>query len=386
MANISNSTLLDVIDQMAAVSKAQAAAYTSTVDLFDIVVREKNPDDVVNGASAANTTDLALDAGSSQYAQWTNMQTWLSTRATDAGSTSIPTLISGRYLRVPESYDSYVYYPSVGSHFTAAYVFPDTEDVWGTVVAADGSTWTGASGAMPSNCTTAAFAIEVTSASIDSTYVVSGTATYVDDTTGTETATATGLTQGDKELFAYNMVSDLSTLGTDILYMGDTTKMVADMAVLLQDRTYPTLMVADTPLSQPYAYFTPAQLGWYDTGDAVYLKKVGGTDRSYTIEDIDYREGKVKFTTNIATDAYVLADNAFMRLQTARGDGWTEVHLIDTVNASTSLKLTGNLQHTYYTAAKAVRLLKKIEACSATGGGTGVVDVQIYPDRTIAQA
>ena len=218
------------------------------------------------------------------------------------------------------------------------------------------------------------------------TITVSGTGTYSDDTTGTETASvATGAAMNSTALFAYNMVSDASLDGTDVLYVGVTAKMVAGQHILLKDDTYPTLMIAATPLAQPYAYFNPDQLGWYDTGDAVYLKASGGTDRSYTIEDIDYREGKVKFTSNIATDAYVVADNAFMRLQTARGDGWTEVHAIDTVVANTSIKVTGNLQHTYYTAAKAIRLLKKLETCTGTGGGTGVVDVRTYSERTIVQ-
>jgi len=385
MADISNSTLLDVIDQMAAVSKSQADSYTSTVDLFDLVVREHNPADVDNGASAADAADIALANGSSIYSQWSGMQTWLNTRATAAGSTSLLGLVGDRYLRVPQSYDSFVYYPSNGSHMTSSLVFPDGDEIWGTLVDAS-SSWTAASGAMPSNCSYAAFCVECTTTG-SGTYSISSAVTYSDDSTGSETTIGTGMGLNEVELIGYNMVSGMSTLGAATVTMGVTTGMVAGQSVLLIDKTYPTKMIADTPLAQPYAYFSPAQLGWYDTGDAVYLKTDGGTDRSYTIEDIDYREGKVKFTTNIATDSYVVGDSAFMRLQTERGDGWNEVHAIASggVTTNTSLTLTGNLQHTYYTAAKVVRLLKEISLATASGGGTGVYDVRTYSERAIAQ-
>jgi hypothetical protein len=385
MANISNSTLLDIIDQMAAVSKSQAESYTTTVDLFDYVTREHNPADIDNGAAAADAADIALDAGTSLYAQWSSMQTWLSTRATAAGSTSVVGLIGDRYLRVPQSYDSYIYYPSSGSHVTAGLVFPDGDESWGTLVDAT-SSWTAASGAMPSNCSYAAFCVECTTTG-SGTYSIAMAVEYSDATTATETTTATGMLKNVAELIGYNMASGLCSLGTATVTMGVTAGMVAGQHVLLIDKTYPTKMIADTPLSQPYAYFTPAQIGWYDTGDAVYLKKVGGTDRSYTIEDIDYREGKIKFTSNIATDAYVVADAAFMRLQSEKGDGWNEVHAIASagVTANTSLLLTGNLQHTYYTAAKVVRLMKEITLATASGGGTGVYDVRTYSERAIAQ-
>ena len=385
MADISNSTLLDVVDQMAAVSKAQAVAYTSTVDLFDMVVREKNPLDVNNGSTAAYSTDLALENGTSIYTQWSLMQTWLTTRATDAGSTSILDLFEDRYLRVPASYDTYVYYASAGSHFTAGNVFPDDDAVWGTLVDGE-SSWTAASGAMPSNCSYAAFCIECT-ATGSGTFSVASAVTYSDDTTGTETTVGTGMLLNAVELIGYNMVSGLSSLGAATVTMGVTEGMVAGQHVLLIDKTYPTKMITDTGSAQMYAYFTPAQIGWYDTGDAVYIKKVGDADTPLVIEDIDYREGKIKFTTNVGV-AYTVADAAFMRLQTERGDGWNEVHAIASsgVTTNTSLTLTGNLQHTYYTAAKVVRLIKEISLATASGAGTGVYDVRTYSERDISQS
>ena len=134
--NISDTMTTNVIDHMTAVTKGEVAAYVTpeTEDLFKIMVREQNPDDLSTGVSIAEIIDDSLAAGTSYASMWATMLSWLSGRASAAGSSGIPGLVADRFLRVPHTFNKYIYYPTYGAAFTTANVFPD--QYW------NGSAWT----------------------------------------------------------------------------------------------------------------------------------------------------------------------------------------------------------------------------------------------------
>jgi hypothetical protein len=134
--NISDTMISRIIDHMTAVTKGYVGAYTTTEaeDLFQIMVKEQNLMSLIAGVSYAETIDDNLAAGTSYASIWSTILTWLTSRASAAGYTNIDSLLAGRCLRVPHTFNQYVYYPVYGANITNSNIFPD--QYW------DGSTWT----------------------------------------------------------------------------------------------------------------------------------------------------------------------------------------------------------------------------------------------------
>ena len=83
---------------------------------------------------------------------------------------------------------------------------------------------------------------------------------------------------------------------------------------------------------------------------------------------------------------YTTANSAFIYKTTPAGDGFQEQHQIASITG-TDLVFSEALQHSYYTNAKAHRLVRKVLGSSTkTGGNTNYeVNFQTKSERTISQ-
>lgn len=390
MGDISNSVLLDEIDHMTAVSKSQAAAYTSTVDCFDIMVREQNPDDLIAGVTAAETTDDKLDGGTNNYSQWNLMLSWLGTRATAAGSTDLLDLLADRHLRVPADFDSYIWYPARNAHVAGARLFLSATQTMGQYLH-EGTAFSSGN-AIPSTVlyTECSCSVGTGQLSGAAAWSVSANVTYANASTGTEyidltpyaTMASPAITVGKVAVAAGSSVKASLAGGTDINMT--PTGMVAGQYVLLKDHTLPALLTADTDTSATVT-IAPNQAGWYTPGDVLYIRDDTTTDEEVTIEQINYETGVITLTAATSGSFYTSL-NGFIRLKTAGTKGWSEVLPIASV-AATKIVASGALQHSYYSGGYAVRLIKNVFGMATTHGGTNGDHVKFngVPERTISQ-
>ncbi len=384
MSDISNSVLAKEIDHIAAVAKAQAETYTATVDCFDNMVKEQNEDDLLNGTDAAVAVDANLSGGTDVYQQFTNMTAWLAQRAVSAGSASLDALLTARKQRAPYSYNQYVFYPQQGSNMTQANIFYDTAVRIGSFIY--GGTYS-AGTALTLSGTYNWMAVEIKSATIDA-WTVDCTVTYSDDSTGTETVVLDGTETLANQTDVGTQNVDLVALdGATVLPMGATTGFVAGQRVLVHDTTYPIKLEATTATGSTALSIGADQLGFYDTGDGIWVQDDNSTETG-TIEDISWRDGTITMSGIGYTGGFSIADDAFIWKSATSGNGWQEMHTIASVSAGQALEFSGALQHTYYTGAAAVRLIKSCSAITTSSGGSADDDIYFTTksERAIAQA
>lgn len=383
MGNVSNSMLLDEIDFIAAVVKAQAESYTATVDAYDIMVREQNPDDLLNGVDAAVSLRTTLSDMTSLYGQFSQMAAWFNARAVSAGSSALDALLTARGLRVPYSYDRYVYYPSSG-HLTQANIFYDTEVVLGwmkqnlTFSAMDD---------LPLSGTYNWLALKVGVTNTGDNWTLTPMSVYADDSTGTSYVfIPSGAAQDTLYNVGETFVQGLSKAGQNVAAIG-TTGMAAGQKVLMHDPTIPALMATGANSGQAKIYVSPDQLGWYDTGDHLWIRDSTPYVETGIIEDMDWQNGVITMRSNLAK-SYTVAQDAYIykATGTAGMDGWTEMHTIASVSNAYALAFSASLQHTYFTGGAAVRLIKDVFDVGTSGGTTAdIVWVVTKSERAISQ-
>jgi hypothetical protein len=386
MGNISDSVLLDEIDFIAAVVKAQSESYSATVDAYDFMVREQNPDDLLNGVDASVSLRTTLANMTSLFSQFSQMTSWLNARAVSAGSSGLDTLLTARNLRVPYSYDKYIYYPSGSSHLTQGNIFYDSEVIlgWmkqdGTFSAMSDLTLSG---------TYNWLAMKVGVAAIGGDWWLDAKSVYADNSTGTERVyVPNGATQNTLVNIGQVPVSGLAKAGTNVIPMTlGTTGMLAGQKVLIADETVPALLSTGADASQRDLYLAPSQIGWYTTGDHVWIRD-GSNSETGIIEDMDWQNGIVTMR-DVLAKTYTVAANA--NIYKATGflgtDGWQEAHTIASVSAAQALAFSATLQHTYFTAASAIRLIKDVFDVTNSSGGTtaDIVWVVTKSERAISQ-
>lgn len=386
MGNISDSLLVDEIDYIAAVVKAQSESYSATLDAYDFMVREQNPDDLLNGVDAAVSLRTTLANMTSLYSQFSQMTAWLNARAVSAGSSGLDTLLTARHLRVPYSYDRYVYYPSSSQHFTVGNIFYDNEVVLGWMKQ------DGAFSAMSDLTLSGTYnwlALKAGVAAIGADWWLDVKSVYADNSTGTERVYVPTGTALDTLIDIGKVpVSGLAKEGASVLPMTlGTTGMLAGQKVLIVDATIPALLSTGADASQRNLYLAPAQIGWYTTGDHIWIAD-GSSSETGIIEDMDWQNGVITMRDNLAK-SYTVAANA--NIYKATGyvgtDGWQEAHTIASVSAAQALAFSATLQHTYFTAASAIRLIKDVFDVANSSGGTtaDIVWAVTKSERTISQ-
>ena len=385
MGNISNSLLLDEIDFIAAVAKAQAESYSATVDAYDIMVREQNPDDLLRGVDASVALRTTLANMSSLYGQFTQMSAWFNARAVSAGYSSLDGLLTGRGIRVPYSYDRYVHYPT-GSHLSVGNIFYDSEVTMGYLL--KGGSYSGMSDLTLSG-TYNWLALKVGVPTIAAAWYLDADVVYADASTGSERVTVAALSvEDDTETIGSMPISALAKAGQNLVgaTLG-TTGMLAGQKVLLSDKWVPSLLATGADSGQAYLYLSPSQIGWYDTGDHIWIRD-GSNSETGIIEDINWQDGNMMLRANL-TNSYTVAANANIYKATgpANMEGWTEMHTIASVSAAQALAFSAALQHTYFTGSTAVRLIRDVYDITEVSGGTAsdVVYVVTKSERTISQ-
>jgi len=383
MANISNSVLCDEIDFIAAVAKSMATIYTATHDCYDLMVREKNPDDLKDGVDAALAVRGKLDDGIGTYSQFSNLNQWLSTRATAAGVSGIDGLLSSRCQRSPYSYDQYVYYPNNSSHLSASNIFYDEEIILGSFVYGDVFD---SGDELPMSGSYNHVIVEVeNSGGISSSWVLSATVNYSDNSTGSEEVVFSGSESlNETKNINNNPINGISEAETYQLTLeAGTTGMVAGQCVLLSDNSYPVL-IEDAATGTTELSVSPSQIGWYVPGDEIWIQDSTRSETGY-VENINYEDGSILLAT-ATTEWYLSSESAFIKKTNATGDGFQEQHIIASVTG-TDLVFSGALQHSYHTDGFAHRLIKKVlNVTTKTGGDTDFeVDLKTISERTISQ-
>lgn len=385
MGNISNSLLCNEVDYIAAVAKAMATIYTATYDSFDFMVKEQNPDDLINGVDAAVAVRARLDDGTGVYSQFSNLTQWLNVRASSAGVSGLDALLTARGQRAPYSYDQYVHYPSGNSHLSARNIFYDTTSVLGNFKY--GGTFS-AVGELTVSGSHNQVELEVQNAAgIGSSWVLSTSVNYGDGTTGTEETPFAGTeAQYAKVSLNNNPIGGISEAGTYQLTLeSGTTGMVAGQYVLLVDNSYPVLLAADIATGATSLTVAPDQIGRYTPGDDITIRDSASNEVGHVAENINYEHGSVTLATATAK-AYTTVNSAFIYKTTGAGDGFQEQHQIASITG-TDLVFSGALQHSYYTSGKAHRLVRKVlGSATKTGGASNYeVNFQTKSERTISQ-
>jgi hypothetical protein len=382
MSQISNTVLTNEIDWITGVIKGQADAYAGGTDSYDIMVKEQNPDDLINGVDAAVAVNATVSGGTTLYRQFTQLMTWLSQRAVAAGSNNLDAFLAARYQRVSYSYDQLVYNPSYASHLSVGNIFYDDEVNLGGLT--HGSTFV-AGTALPMAGTYDRMAAEVTTvAGIGGAdWHLHVAVTYADGSTGTENVDVTANAPLNTKFAVGELpVTSLSRAGQNIVGMTSTTGMVAGQVVLIEDLTAPALLTENAASPDATITVDPSQVGPFSSGEAVTITD-GSNSSSLDIVSIDYRTGVITLSAGLG-HAYTVANHSYIQRGTG-GVGHRETHAIASVQASTSITLTGNLQHSYHTSGKAYRLIKAITNITTdSGGSTGdIADVVTQAERTI---
>ena len=385
--NINDSVLLKEIDYIAAVVKAQAAVYSATVDAYDIMVKEQNPDDLINGVDASIALRNTLENSSGLFQQFAQMTSWLNQRAAAAGSSGVDALLTARGLRAPYSYDQYITYPSSSQHLTAGNIFYDTESQLGTIQYG-GSSVVFSSGMLSLSGTYNVLGVETLATNSTNWHINIGSI-YADNSTGTEVAfVPTGTAEGTTINIGVNPISSLAEVGAYVIPMTlGTTGLVAGQRVLLTDPVAPAMLNDNCALGQPYIRAEVSEVGYYSPGDIIWLKDNNGSETG-TIEDVNYEYGTIKMRKNLANN-YQIPANAYMYKATAAVDqkGWYETHTIASVSAAPAIAFSAPIRHTYFTGAQSTRLIKGITniATASGGGGSDAVYVVTVSERTISQ-
>ena len=327
--NISDTVITGVIDQVAAVTKGQVAAYitTESEDLFKIIVREQNPDDLATGTTYAETIDDSLAAGTAYYSTWANMLTWLTLRATAAGSTNTDGLLTARGLRVSHTFNDYIFYPTYGSNLTAINVFPDqywngsawttyslgtytssgsttlTQDTlptsvsgfWGRAKVGAGGIGAPADFDFTLNVT---YADSASTAGTERVICPTGTAAGVYFDIGAAACSATVSAAGNLALKVYTASASDFTPGISqpvILWSGENHSLLSDDAL-----TGVLTLTVDVN-----------DIGGFDVNDLIYIDDDNSTAQENAIRDIDYENGTIYL--KIATNAdFTTAQNAIV--------------------------------------------------------------------------
>ena len=397
--NISDTMISHVIDHIAAVTKSYVGAYTTTEeeDMFQILVREQNPDDLSSGVSYAETLDDNLAAGTSYASIWATMLTWLTSRTSAAGYTTIDSLVAGRFLRVPHTFNTYVYYPTYGVNMTDTNVFPD--QYW------SGSAWTTyslgtfahggsfvAGDTLPT--TVSGFWGKITSSVVGpGSWTVEVNVTYTDASTGVETVVLTAGNPvttdiGAQALIAFGGAATCSLAGGAKVYMDGPSGFVAGQEVLVWTGQYHALLTEDYLGTGAQVTISPDDAGCFNVGDSLTIddEDTAG-DAGNIILDINYETGLITFTLDVSVDNYTVAKNALIYKTTPDSVGHGEVHTVKSVAAG-YVELTTNLEHTYVgTDCKCIRLLASIDDIATNAGGAGGDALTVFPcvERTITQ-
>lgn len=332
--NISDTVITNVIDQIAAVTKGQVAAYTTTEseDLFKIIVREQNPDDLASGTTYSEAVDDSLAAGTTYYSTWGNMLTWLTARATAAGSININSLISDRGLRVPHTFNDYVFYPTYGSNLTAIGVFPDqywNGSAWttyslGTYTQADVIPVNGlvlTSDTLPSSISgfwgRARVGAGGIGAGAEFEFVLGVTFADSAATTGTETVSCTRSSVAGTyfDVGAVVCSATVSAAGNTAkkVYTATTTGFTAGISqpILLWSGENHSLLLEDALTAVLQLTVDVNDIGGFDVNDLIYIDDDNSTAQENAIRDIDYENGVIYL--KVATNAdFTTAQNAIV--------------------------------------------------------------------------
>ena len=381
--NISNSVLCDEIDFIAAVAKAMATIYTATYDAYDFMVREQNPDDLINGVDAAIAVRDKLEAGTGVYTQFSNMTQWLGTRASAAGSSGLDALLTARGQRAPYSYDQYVYYPSANAHMSARNIFYDTEAEMAEF-AYTSDVFSGGAALIVSGSHN--WVVVQTQGAIGSAWVVSAPVNYGDGSTGTEVISYAGTeASGATQNIGSKPVKGISEAGTfNVTFETGVSGMVAGQYVLFVDNTYPVMLSANVPTGAKTINVAPDQIGWYTPGDDIWISDNVRRETG-TVENINYEYGTVTLET-ATTKWYLTSAQAYINKATGTGDGFQEQHVVAQISG-TDISFSGALQHSYGTGGYGIRLIRKVLDAETTSGGSAgyAITFKTKSERTVGQ-
>lgn len=404
--NISDTVVSHVIDQITAVTKGYVEAYTTTEeeDLFAIVVREQNPDDLSGGTTYLETIDDNLMAGTPYSTIWSSILAWLTTRATAAGYAGLDLFLAGRHLRMPHTFNTYIYYPTYGINMTGADIFPDY--YW------NGTSWTQyeiatfAYGGTIVEVDTLPTAITAFWAQLTSTVAGPGSWTvtvdvhYPDASTGVETVVCTSGAEtitdvGAQALIAFGAAGTASLAGTDKVYIDTPVGFVAGQTVLVWTGQYHSLLTEDYLGSSVGAsaqiYVSPSDVGCFNVGDSLTIDDEDSAGAaSNVILSINYETGLITFRANLPATDYTVAKNALVYKTTPDAYGHGEVHTVKAIvsGAAGYVQLNTNLQHTYVgTSCKLVRLVASVDDIATSSGGAGGDTISVKPclERNITQ-
>jgi hypothetical protein len=382
MANISNTTFINEADWMGKTALAEADAYVGGTDAFDIMVREENPDDLTAGVAAAIAVNTILANATGLAAQFAKLQTWLSQRAVAAGSDGIDSFLADRFQRLSYSYDRFIFLPLTSQHLSVGNIMYDQPLALGTLTHGGAMV---AGVALPVVGSYAYMVVQVlTAGGIGAAdWHLHVAVTYADGSTGTEAVDVTTLAAlGTKFDIGALPVTGLSKAGQALVLMSSTAGMVAGQVVLVTDAKAPALLTANALTTDTFVTIDPMQCGPFSTGDNVTVTD-GSNSSSMEIVGIDYRTGVITFDATLA-HAYAVTTPSYI-VKTVAGRLHQESHTIASVQASTSITLTGNLQHTYGTYGTVHRLIKAVTGISTdSGGSTGdEVEVVTQSERAI---
>lgn len=407
--NINDTVVTNLIDHMTAVTKSLVASYTTVEeeDMFQIIVREQNPDDLSTGVTFAEAIDDSLAAGTSYSSIWISLLSWLNTRATVAGSTDLNLLLAARKLRVPHTFNQYIYNSINGSDISSSNVFPD--QYW------DGTAWTTyALGAfahgstfavgttLPPTTVSAMWAQATATVAGPGSWVVEADVTYTDGSVGVETVTfaAGGPTVydiGAQVLIACGAApGTVSLAGGDRVYINTPVGFVAGQEVLVWTGQYHALLTQDYEGSSVGAsaqvYISPLDAGCFNPGDSLTIdhEAAAAAGAANIILDINYETGLITFRANLPATDFLMSANAHIYKTTPDSVGNCEIHTVHSVvtGAAGYVRLTANLQHTYVgTGCKCIRLIASLDDVATNSGGAGG-DTSTYApvvERTISQ-
>ena len=309
MGNISNSLLCNEIDFIAAVAKAMSTIYTATQDAYDFMVKEQNPDDLLNGVDAAVAVRQRLADGTGAYSQFSNMTQWLSIRASAASAAGLDALLTARGQRAPYSYDQYVNYPAGSGHLSARNIFYDATKVLGNFKF--GGSFSAVNELAVSGSHNWLVMEVENAAGIAAPWVLSTSVNYGDGTTGTEETPFAGTeTQYTKVNLNNNPIGGISEAGTyQLTLQAGTTGMVAGQYVLLVDNAYPVLLAPNIATGATSLTVAPGQIGRYTSGDKITIRDTASNEAGHIAQAINYEYGTVTLATATAK-AYTTANSA----------------------------------------------------------------------------
>ena len=332
--NISDTEITNVIDQITAATKGFVASYTTTEseDLFRIIVREQNPEDLASGTTYSETVDDSLAAGTAFYSIWGGLLTWLASRASANGSTTIDGLLVDRYLRVPHTFNKYIYYPTYGTDITSANVFPD--QYW------NGSTWTTYSlgtyahgDSLPRTLTAdtldAAIScfwgvVKITNAIDPGTnFVFNVTVTYADgsSTAGTETVTCyqdailgtyydIGATAHAYSVLPAATAPSYNEAGQKVVSYASSTKFTVGQKILLWTSECQALLTTSAAAGDLHVHVPVTDVGAYNVSDLIYIFNRTPVTELNSIENIDYENGIIHLSIPIVAATFTTALHA----------------------------------------------------------------------------